>query len=217
MTVRDAQEGDLARILEIYNEVIATSTAIYRDAPATLDDRLAWWRAKREAGYPTLVADDGRHGARIRDVRRFQAVARLPVHCRAQRPRAPRPSWPRRRHGADAPAHRTGGLTWQARDDRRRGRGQSPPQSRSTSGSDSNAWRISARSVSSSTGGSTWCSCRNLTRIAARGCQWARLAVGPLSAHCTRPTSLSGAAADRSPSAGPRRRRSRARRARSCS
>ena len=59
MTVRDAQEGDLARILEIYNEVIATSTAIYRDAPATLDDRLAWWRAKREAGYPTLVADEG--------------------------------------------------------------------------------------------------------------------------------------------------------------
>jgi len=59
MTLRDAQEGDIAQILEIYNEVIATSTAIYRDAPATLEDRLAWWRAKREAGHPTLVADDG--------------------------------------------------------------------------------------------------------------------------------------------------------------
>ena len=58
MTIRDAVEGDLPPILEIYNDVIATSTAIYRDSPATLDDRLAWWRAKLEPGYPTLVADD---------------------------------------------------------------------------------------------------------------------------------------------------------------
>jgi L-amino acid N-acyltransferase len=58
MTVRDAVEGDLPAILEIYNDVIATSTAVYRDTPATLDDRLAWWRAKLEPGYPTLVADD---------------------------------------------------------------------------------------------------------------------------------------------------------------
>jgi L-amino acid N-acyltransferase len=58
MIVRDAVERDLAAILDIYNDVIATSTAIYRDTPATLDDRLAWWRAKREPGFPTLVADD---------------------------------------------------------------------------------------------------------------------------------------------------------------
>jgi L-amino acid N-acyltransferase YncA len=58
MTVRDAVENDLPAILEIYNEVIATSTAVYRDTPATLDDRLSWWRAKQEPGFPTLVADD---------------------------------------------------------------------------------------------------------------------------------------------------------------
>jgi L-amino acid N-acyltransferase len=57
MTVRDAVEGDLPAILEIYNDIIATSTAVYRDTPATLDDRLAWWRAKQEPGFPTLVAD----------------------------------------------------------------------------------------------------------------------------------------------------------------
>jgi L-amino acid N-acyltransferase YncA len=59
MTIRDAVETDLPAILEIYNDVIATSTAIYREAPATLEDRLAWWRAKLEPGYPTLVAEDG--------------------------------------------------------------------------------------------------------------------------------------------------------------
>jgi L-amino acid N-acyltransferase YncA len=58
MLVRDATEDDLPALLEIYNEVIATSTAVYRDTPATLDDRLAWWRAKREPGFPTLVADE---------------------------------------------------------------------------------------------------------------------------------------------------------------
>ena len=58
MLVRDATEDDLPAILEIYNSVIATSTAVYRDTPATLDDRLAWWRAKREPGFPTLVADE---------------------------------------------------------------------------------------------------------------------------------------------------------------
>jgi L-amino acid N-acyltransferase len=57
MIVRDAVEGDLPAILEIYNDIIATSTAVYRDTPATLDDRLAWWRAKQEPGFPTLVAD----------------------------------------------------------------------------------------------------------------------------------------------------------------
>ncbi len=58
MTVRDAVERDLPAILEIYNDIIATSTAVYRDAPATLEDRLTWWRAKLKPGYPTLVADD---------------------------------------------------------------------------------------------------------------------------------------------------------------
>ena len=58
MTIRDAVETDLPGILEIYNDVIATSTAIYRDSPATLEDRAAWWRAKLAPGYPTLVAGD---------------------------------------------------------------------------------------------------------------------------------------------------------------
>jgi L-amino acid N-acyltransferase len=56
--VRDAREADLIPLLEIYNEVIATSTAIYRDEPATLEDRRAWWTERVRQGYPVLVATD---------------------------------------------------------------------------------------------------------------------------------------------------------------
>ena len=58
MDIRDAVEGDLPGILEIYNEVVANSTAIYRDDPSTLDERLDWWRARVALGYPVLVAID---------------------------------------------------------------------------------------------------------------------------------------------------------------
>jgi L-amino acid N-acyltransferase YncA len=56
MLIRPAVESDVPAILVIYNQVIATSTAIYNDNPVTLDDRLAWFRARAAAGYPVLVA-----------------------------------------------------------------------------------------------------------------------------------------------------------------
>jgi phosphinothricin acetyltransferase len=58
IAIRDADEADLAGLLAIYNDVIATSTAVFRDEPATLDDRRAWWSARREQGYPVVVAAD---------------------------------------------------------------------------------------------------------------------------------------------------------------
>jgi phosphinothricin acetyltransferase len=58
MEVRDAGVDDLPGVLAIYNEVIATSTAIYTEQPATLDDRVAWWNARVAQGYPVLVAAD---------------------------------------------------------------------------------------------------------------------------------------------------------------
>lgn len=58
MDIRDAGPGDLPGILAIYNDVIATSTAVYSDTPVTLDDRAAWWRARVGQGYPVLVAAD---------------------------------------------------------------------------------------------------------------------------------------------------------------
>jgi phosphinothricin acetyltransferase len=58
MTIRDARADDVPGILAIYNDVMATSTAIYRDEPATLDQHLAWWRQRVALGYPVLVAED---------------------------------------------------------------------------------------------------------------------------------------------------------------
>ncbi len=55
--IRDATPADLEGILAIYNDVILTSTAVYSPAPSTLEDRRAWFDARRSAGYPVLVAE----------------------------------------------------------------------------------------------------------------------------------------------------------------
>jgi L-amino acid N-acyltransferase YncA len=56
--ITDATEADLPGLVEIYNEVIATSTAVYSSEPVTLGDRLNWWRTRTAQGYPVLVARD---------------------------------------------------------------------------------------------------------------------------------------------------------------
>lgn len=56
--LRDAAEDDLAGLAAIYNDVIATSTAIYSSVPVTVQDRRRWWQARVDAGYPVLVAAD---------------------------------------------------------------------------------------------------------------------------------------------------------------
>ena len=55
-TVREAVESDLPAILAIYNEVIATSTAVYTQVPSTLEDRRMWFSSRRASGFPVLVA-----------------------------------------------------------------------------------------------------------------------------------------------------------------
>jgi phosphinothricin acetyltransferase len=58
MDVRDAAEDDLAGLVAIYNDVIATSTAAYSSTLVTVEDRRQWWRSRVAAGYPVLVAVD---------------------------------------------------------------------------------------------------------------------------------------------------------------
>ena len=58
LQIGDATEEDLAGLLAIYNEVIATSTAIYSCDPVTLEERQQWWRARTAQGYPVLIARD---------------------------------------------------------------------------------------------------------------------------------------------------------------
>src|ERR1700727_2602425 len=59
MQIREAVEADFEQITAIYNEVLTNSTAIYNDRPATCEERLAWWRVRREQGFPVLVAEEG--------------------------------------------------------------------------------------------------------------------------------------------------------------
>ena len=58
MQIRDAVEADFDQITAIYNDVLTHSTAIYNDRPATLEERVSWWRSRIAQGYPVLVAAD---------------------------------------------------------------------------------------------------------------------------------------------------------------
>ena len=56
--IRDLREDDLPALLAIYNDVLLTSTAIYRDEPATLEERRDWWQARVRLQQPVLAAVD---------------------------------------------------------------------------------------------------------------------------------------------------------------
>jgi L-amino acid N-acyltransferase YncA len=56
MEIHDATHTDLPAILAIYNEVIATSTAVFSDQPVTLETQREWLDGRRAAGYPVIVA-----------------------------------------------------------------------------------------------------------------------------------------------------------------
>jgi phosphinothricin acetyltransferase len=56
LDIRQARDEHLPGILAIYNQVIENSTAVYAFAPVELTDRKAWLEARRERGFPVLVA-----------------------------------------------------------------------------------------------------------------------------------------------------------------
>ena len=60
--IRDAGEAELPRILEITNEAIANTTAIWSSAPETLEERGAWFAQRRARNFPVLVAVDAAGG-----------------------------------------------------------------------------------------------------------------------------------------------------------
>jgi L-amino acid N-acyltransferase YncA len=59
MVIADAEERHLPEILEIYNDVIATTTAVYSEEPVTLESRVEWWKIRTGLHYPVLIASDG--------------------------------------------------------------------------------------------------------------------------------------------------------------
>lgn len=57
MHIRDATPDDLPGILEIHNDAIANTTAIWDEEPVDLAERRAWFDARTGAGNPILTAD----------------------------------------------------------------------------------------------------------------------------------------------------------------
>lgn len=58
MLIRRATHADLEAITAIYNEVIVNSDAIYRENAVPVSERIEWYEAKVNDGFPVLVAID---------------------------------------------------------------------------------------------------------------------------------------------------------------
>ena len=57
MIIRDAIEGDIPVITEIFNSVIDSSNSVYREERVPQSERLEWFRDKRSHGYPVIVVE----------------------------------------------------------------------------------------------------------------------------------------------------------------
>ncbi|MGR3778665.1 GNAT family N-acetyltransferase [Bacillus paramycoides] len=53
--IREATKKDLTFILDIYNDAILNTTAVYAYKPVTLENRIDWYEQKQADGYPILV------------------------------------------------------------------------------------------------------------------------------------------------------------------
>ncbi|OIO00608.1 MAG: GNAT family N-acetyltransferase [Desulfovibrionaceae bacterium CG1_02_65_16] len=56
MLIRDATSDDIEGILAIYNNAVATTTAIWNETEVDAANRAAWLKDHQMAGYPVLVA-----------------------------------------------------------------------------------------------------------------------------------------------------------------
>ena len=59
MNVRDAVDGDMPALRDLYNALIPTTTVAWTETRQTLRERLAWFRRQQREGYPVLVAEAG--------------------------------------------------------------------------------------------------------------------------------------------------------------
>lgn len=57
--IREAIQDDLPQLLEIYNDIILHTTAVYDYEPHTFEMRQVWFKIKQEQGFPVFVAEDG--------------------------------------------------------------------------------------------------------------------------------------------------------------
>ena len=59
ITTRFAEDRDIPQLLDIYNDIILTTTAVYEYRPHTLEMRQQWFETKKEQGFPVIVAEEG--------------------------------------------------------------------------------------------------------------------------------------------------------------
>lgn len=52
------EERDLPEVLEIYNDIILTNTAVYMYEPQSIQEKLQWFNDRKIAGYPLLVFEE---------------------------------------------------------------------------------------------------------------------------------------------------------------
>ncbi|WP_330985062.1 MULTISPECIES: GNAT family N-acetyltransferase [Enterobacterales] len=58
MILRYASSEDCAAIAEIYNHAVLHTAAIWNDQTVDVDNRIAWFEARKIAGYPVLVSEE---------------------------------------------------------------------------------------------------------------------------------------------------------------
>jgi len=96
LSIMDLREADLPAALAIYNDVIATTTAVYSEAPVTTDYWVRWFAERRSRGFPVLASyKDGEligfgSFGEFRPWPCYEMTVEHSVHVRADR----------RRHGA---------------------------------------------------------------------------------------------------------------------
>jgi L-amino acid N-acyltransferase YncA len=56
--IRTASEQDLPQMLEIYNDIIINTTAVWQYDTHTLEMRQEWFKTKQEQGFPVFVAEE---------------------------------------------------------------------------------------------------------------------------------------------------------------
>jgi len=73
--IRHATEDDLPAILDIYNDAILNTTAVYDYEPHTMEMRMQWWQTKKEQGFPVYVAEEEGHLLGFSSIGPFRAWA----------------------------------------------------------------------------------------------------------------------------------------------
>ena len=58
IVIREAERSDIAEMVSIYNDVLAATSAIWREQPTSVGEREQWLDDKRAANHPVLVAVD---------------------------------------------------------------------------------------------------------------------------------------------------------------